>query len=67
MMEITLISVTTSNLLGQTLTSTEDLLTSVLSLLSLLSGGLFNLFSQTVSDQSVGWFELLGVGNRVVN
>ena len=38
-----LISVTTSDLLSSSLTGTEDLLVSVLLLLSLLSGGLLDL------------------------
>ena len=42
---ICLISVTTSNLLSSSLTGTEDLLVSVLLLLSLLSGSLLNLLS----------------------
>lgn len=67
MFVITLVSVTTGDLLSQSLTSTKDLLVSVLLLLSLLSGSLLSLLSQTVSDQSVGWFELLGIGNRVVD
>lgn len=46
---------------------TEDLLVSVLLLLSLLSGWLLNLLSQTVSDQSVGWLESLGVSNGLVD
>lgn len=46
---------------------TEDLLVSVLLLLSLLSGSLLDLLSQTVSDQSVSWLELLGVGNGLVD
>ncbi|KAH3667593.1 hypothetical protein OGATHE_003116 [Ogataea polymorpha] len=53
-------------LLGLSL-STKDLLASVLLLFSLLSGGLFNLLGKTVSDESVGWFEFLGVSNRVVD
>lgn len=62
-----LISVSLSNLLGVGGSSTKDLLVSVLLLLSLLSGRLLNLFSQTVSDQSVGWLESLGVSNGLVN
>ena len=62
-----LISVTTSDLLSSSLTGTEDLLVSVLLLLSLLSGGLLDLLGQTVSDQSVGWLELLGVSSGVVD
>lgn len=46
---------------------TEDLLVSVLLLLSLLSGSLLDLLSQTVSDQSVSWLKLLGVGNGLVD
>ena len=64
---ITLVGVTTSDLLGQSLTGTKDLLVSVLLLLSLLSRSLLDLLSQTVSDQSVGWLELLGLGNGVVD
>ncbi|ODQ81526.1 hypothetical protein BABINDRAFT_159806 [Babjeviella inositovora NRRL Y-12698] len=62
-----LILVTTGNLLGVTLLGTEDLLVTVLLLLSLLSRGLFNLVSQTVSNQSVSWLELLGVSDRGVD
>lgn len=62
-----LISVSLSNLLGVGSSSTKDLLVSVLLLLSLLSGRLLNLLSQTVSDQSVSWLESLGVGNGLVN
>lgn len=46
---------------------TEDLLVSVLLLLSLLSGSLLDLLSQTVSHQSVGWLKLLGVSNGLVD
>lgn len=49
------------------LLGTEDLLVSVLLLLSLLSRWLLNLLSQTVSDQSVSWLESLGVGNGLVD
>lgn len=49
------------------LLGTEDLLVSVLLLLSLLSGSLLNLLSQTVSDQSVSWLESLGVSNGLVD
>lgn len=46
---------------------TEHLLLSVLLLLSLLSGGLLDLLSQTVSHQSVSRLESLGVSNRLVD
>lgn len=46
---------------------TEDLLISVLLLLSLLSGWLIDLLSQTVSHQSVGWLESLGVSDGLVD
>lgn len=46
---------------------TEDLLVSVLLLLSLLSGSLLDLLSQAVSHQSVSWLELLGVRNGLVD
>lgn len=49
------------------LLGTEDLLVSVLLLLSLLSGWLLNLLSQTVSDQSVSWLESLSVSNGLVD
>lgn len=62
-----LVSRTTSLGLGDSLTSTEDLLVLVLLLLSLLSGRLLNLLLKTVSDESVGWLELLGVSDRVVD
>lgn len=64
---ICLVSVTAGNLLSSSLTGTEDLLVSVLLLLSLLSGSLLDLLGQTVSDQSVGWLELLGVSSGVVD
>lgn len=62
-----LIGVSLGHLLGVGGLSTEDLLLSVLLLLSLLSGRLLNLLSQTVSNQSVGWLESLGVSNRLVD
>ncbi|EEQ40410.1 hypothetical protein CLUG_04538 [Clavispora lusitaniae ATCC 42720] len=62
-----LISVSLSNLLGVGSLGTKDLLISVLLLLSLLSRRLLNLLSQTVSDQSVGWLESLGVSNGLVD
>ncbi len=46
---------------------TEDLLVSVLLLLSLLSRWLLNLVGKTSSHQSVVRFELLGVSNTVIN
>jgi hypothetical protein len=62
-----LISVSSSSSLGGTLGSTKDLLLSVLLLLSLLSGSLFNLLGQSVSDQSVSWLKLLGVSSGLVD
>lgn len=62
-----LLSVSSGHLLSVGLLGTEDLLVSVLLLLSLLSGGLLNLFSQAVSHQSVGWLESLGVSNGLVD
>lgn len=62
-----LFSVSLSNLLGVGGSSTKDLLVSVLLLLSLLSGRLLNLLSQTVSHQSVSWLESLGISNGLVN
>lgn len=62
-----LISISSGSSLGSSLVSTKDLLVSVLLLLSLLSGSLLDLLSQTVSDQSVGWLESLGVGDRLVD
>lgn len=47
--------------------STEDLLVSVLLLLSLLSRWLLNLVGKTSSHQSVMRLKLLSVGNTVVN
>ena len=62
-----LIGLSSGNLLGVGLMGTEDLLVSVLLLLSLLSGWLLNLLSHAVSDQSVGWLESLGVGNGLIH
>lgn len=62
-----LISVSLGNLLSVLLLGTEDLLLSVLLLVSLLSRSSFNLFGQAVSDQSVLGFESLGVFNRRVD
>lgn len=62
-----LLGVSLSNLLGVGGSSTKDLLVSVLLLLSLLSGRLLNLLSQTVSDQSVSWLKSLGVSNGLVD
>lgn len=62
-----LLSVSSSNLLGVGGLGTEDLLVSVLLLLSLLSRSLVSLLGQAVSDQSVGWLESLGVGNGLVD
>ena len=62
-----LISVSSSSSLSGTLGSTKDLLLSVLLLLSLLSGSLFNLLGQSVSDQSVSWLKFLGVSSGLVD
>lgn len=62
-----LIGVSLGSFLGSTALGTEDLLVSVLLLLSLLSGGLLNLGVQAVSDQSVGGLESLGVSSGLVN
>lgn len=62
-----LVLLSSSHLLSVSLLGTEDLLVSVLLLLSLLSGGLLHLLGQTVSNQSVSRLELLGVSSRLVN
>lgn len=56
-----------SLVLSDSSTSTKDLLLSVFTLSSLLSGWFFTLFGQTVSNQSVSWFEFFQVSNGVVD
>lgn len=62
-----LVGVSLGHLLGVRSLSTEDLLLSVLLLLSLLSRALLDLLSQAVSNQSVGWLESLSVSDRLVD
>lgn len=65
--EKSLLGVSLGNLLGVGCVGTEDLLVSVLLLLSLLSTGLLNLLSQAVSNQSVGRLKSLGVSDGLVD
>jgi hypothetical protein len=57
----------TSGSLGLSLAGTEDLLTTVLLLVSLLSGGLLDLLAKTVSNKTVAGLKLLESINRVVD